>query len=348
MIVHAVVTGVLVGTRVIGIFAMLLAGAAALTRRPTLRTLGLLIAYGLVVALVLPVVWPVLQIDPIGIVKNAVLGSTSNPYINPNLFRGKMIPASALPWDYMPMWILMTTPMIVSGLFFVGAGRIIADTMRSPRAFLLGERQQDAIVFAWFFLPVMGCVVLRPVMYDTWRHLFFVYPALVYMGAMGMETIALHAQAYAGVARQRIVHAGLVAALLLCLAPVVDFMVRNHPFEHIYFNRLAGRDMAEIKQKYELDYWGLSYRKALEYIVRTDTASTIRVSTINLPGMVNSTMLSRRDRARIKYVSLDEQADYFITNYRFHPEPYQIPHEVFAVRVGNASIVSVFRLRPAP
>jgi hypothetical protein len=179
-------------------------------------------------------------------------------------------------------------------------------------------------------------------MYDAWRHLFFVYPALVYLAAVGMETIDGFATARFGGARKRAVTTVLTGGLLLGLAPVVAFMARNHPFEHVYFNRFAGRDMKEIKQRFELDYWGLSYRKALEYIVRADTASSIRVFVATYPGRVNIAMLPARDRARVTIVQTPDEADYFVTNYRFHPGDYSFAREVFSVRVGNASIASVF------
>jgi hypothetical protein len=192
----------------------------------------------------------------------------------------------------------------------------------------------------------MGTVILRPIMYDGWRHLFFVYPALIYLAGIGMETVVTYAAARFGDARRRMVNTVATAALLLCLTPVVAFMVANHPFEHLYFNRFAGRDMAEIKQRFELDYWGLSYRKALEYIVRSDSSPVIRIQVPNFPGRVNALMLQPGDRFRLQYVPRDAEADYFVTNYRSHPENYPYPREVFSVRVGNASIASVFRLRP--
>ena len=345
MLVHALTTAVLLGTRVLGLFAMLLTAAASIARRPTLRTLGLLLGYSVVIGLLLPVVWPVLQIDFLRIVSDAVLGTTSNPYLSANLFRGRAISASALPWDYVPTWILITTPLIVSALFVVGVGSAVAKLARHPRDFFDHEPQRDLVVLCWFFLPVFGSVVLRPIMYDGWRHLFFVYPALVYLAAVGMETIATYATAHVGEARKQVVVTVLTVALLLCLAPVVAFMARNHPFEHVYFNRLAGRDMKEIKQRFELDYWGLSYRKALEYIVRSDSAPRIRIFTTTYPGRVNVAMLPQRDRERLDFVHSDAEADYVMTNYRFHPQDYPYSREVFSVRVGNASIASVFVVR---
>lgn len=346
VLVHSLTTAVLLGTRIIGLFAVVLTGVAVIARRPTRRTLLELLAYGVIVALLLPVVWPVLRIDPLGIIKGAVLGSASNPYTRTNLFRGQLIPASELPWDYAPTWILITTPWVLSALFLVGVGRAVASIMKHPRDYLFAERQRDLIVLCWFSLPVMGTVILRPVMYDAWRHLFFVYPALIYLAALGMETVVTYAAQRFGEARRGMVNAVSTAALLLCLAPAVAFMVANHPFEHLYFNRFAGRDMAEIKQRFELDYWGLSYRQALEYIVRSDSSPAIRVQVANYPGIVNAMMLDPQDQARIRYVGPDTDADYFVTNYRFHPQDYPYPREVFSVRVGNASIASVFRLRP--
>jgi hypothetical protein len=344
VVVHTLTTVVLMGTRVLGLFAMMLTAAAAIARRPSRRTLLELAGYAAGVVVLLPAVWPVLRIDPVGIVVGAVVGSASNPYTKTDLFRGMQIPASDLPWDYIPTWIVITTPWVITALFLVGCARLAVAVARRPGDFLRGERQTDTIVLCWFFAPVLGTVVLRPIMYDAWRHLFFVYPALVYGAAVGMEGVVSWLVRRFGEERRRIVGAVAAAGLGLGLAPAVVFMVVNHPYEHLYFNRLAGRDMAEIKQRFELDYWGLSYRELLEQIVRHDRSPVIRVHVANYPGVVNSVMLDAADQARLRYVQGPREADYFITNYRFHPEPYPYRDEIFAVRVGNASVASVFRL----
>ena len=341
MLLHVVTTTVLLGTRVLGVFAMVLTGAAALAKRPAWRTVGFLLAYGAGVTLLLPLVWPVLRIEFVSILRDAVLGTTSNPYLGTNLFRGRIISASALPWDYLPTWILITTPLVVSGLFIVGAVSSVMRIVRRPRDAIRDSRL-ELVVLCWFFLPVMGCVVLRPIMYDGWRHLFFVYPAMVFIAAIGMESVMAFVTARVRANRRKAVPPALTTALVLSLAPVLAFMIRTHPLEHLYFNRFAGRDMAEIKTRYELDYWGLSYRTALEFIVRTDPAPRIRLFVTTFPGRANIAMLLPRDRARLALVRTPEEADYLVTHYRFHPEPYPFPWEVFNIRVGNASIISVF------
>ena len=92
VIVHALVTVILLGTRVLGMFAMMLTAAAAFARRPTQRTVWLLFGYGVITLALLPFAWPVLQIDFPGIIGSAIAGTTSNPYLGANLFRGRAFP----------------------------------------------------------------------------------------------------------------------------------------------------------------------------------------------------------------------------------------------------------------
>ena len=342
MVVHTLTTVILLGTRVIGLFAMLLTGAAALARRPTQRMVWLLFGYGVMTAALLPLAWPVLQIDFVGVVGDAVRGTTSNPYLGSNLFRGRSISAAHLPWDYVPTWIVITTPVVVTALFLVGSAAALVMVARQPREYFFEEKQRDLLVLGWFFMPVVGCMVLRPTLYDGWRHLFFVYPAMVYLAAIGMETIVRYAETHAGASRRRATHAVLTVGLLLCLAPVVSFMVKNHPLEHLYFNRFAGSDMQGIKQRFELDYWGLSYRKTLEYIVSTDSSPRIRVFPLTYPGRLNVIMLPPRERSRIDLVFSPDDADYVMTTFRSHPQDYPGAKEVFSVKVGNASVATVY------
>ena len=350
LLLHALTTVVLLGVRILGVFGVLITLAAMIARRPTRRTMLQCLAYGGVAIALLPVVWPVLRIDPVGIVKGAVVGTVANMYSGWNLFRGAVIAADNLPWDYVPTWMAVTTPLVLTVLFLLGTGATMRSIAMHQRDAATGERQRDLIVLVWFFAPVAGTVVLRPIMYDAWRHLFFVYPAFIYLAAAGIETVRDVIARTVPDAKRLLAHGVATALLFLCLAPAVAFMVTSHPYQHVYFNRLAGRDMAQVKQRFELDYWGLSYREALEHIVRTDTSAVIKLEVLNYPGVANLMMLESGDQARLRYVRAGEYADYFITNYRLHPQDYTYPwlREVFSVRVGNASIATVFRLLPKP
>ena len=107
---------------------------------------------------------------------------------------------------------------------------------------------------------------------------------------------------------------------------------------------LAGRDMADVKRKFELDYWGLSYKKALEYILTTDRSPEIKVCAANEPGIFNSLVFPAKERNRLIFVDTPEKAKYFVSNYRWHPEEYPYKDEFYSIKVGNAKIMAVYKL----
>jgi len=126
------------------------------------------------------------------------------------------------------------------------------------------------------------------------------------------------------------------------LLPVGLFMVKNHPFEMVYFNRLAGKNLARAASRFEMDYWGLSYRRGLEYILKHEPAETIKIRAENFPGEFNALILPRKERKRLVFVPKGAgQARYFVTNFRMHPQGYPL-EEVYAVRVGGAKIMAVY------
>ena len=119
-------------------------------------------------------------------------------------------------------------------------------------------------------------------------------------------------------------------------------MTRYHPHQCVYFNRLAGPDMATIKQRFDLDYWGLSYRKGLEYILRNDPRDTIPVNVVYESGPITANILRPEERARLQLVSTPGQADYFVSTYLWHPEEYNYPN-FYEITVGNAKILGVYK-----
>jgi hypothetical protein len=67
----------------------------------------------------------------------------------------------------------------------------------------------------------------------------------------------------------------------------------------------------------------------------------------NVPSSVcmnNAIFLKENDIRRLRSVEINE-ADYFLTNYRYHPEEYPLNQEVFKIIVDNQKIMSVFKMR---
>jgi hypothetical protein len=61
---------------------------------------------------------------------------------------------------------------------------------------------------------------------------------------------------------------------------------------------------------------------------------------------MNSYMLAPDEQARLVLVASTEPADYFLTNYRYHVEPYPLGPPVYSLRTaeGSRRVLEVFRL----
>jgi hypothetical protein len=119
-------------------------------------------------------------------------------------------------------------------------------------------------------------------------------------------------------------------------------MAKLHPYEHLYFSVLSPQAAERLMER---DYWALSFREGLEWILTHDTSPQITIRSFNhYPLYSNTLILSPADRARIQYLPTKE-ARYFLTNYRWHPQPFldSMGTEVHVVRAGDVKILSVFR-----
>lgn len=145
----------------------------------------------------------------------------------------------------------------------------------------------------------------------------------------------------------RTVHAATGLTALVLAAQ----MVRDHPFQNVYFNLLAG---PRVDQRFDMEYWGLGFRQDLEYIVRHDARPSLTVAVRDNmagPAELNRLLLPPAQRERLVLLPEPDDADYtgtadyFITNYRWHPEPYPYQTEIYQVRADGRRIHSVFQLR---
>ena len=124
-------------------------------------------------------------------------------------------------------------------------------------------------------------------------------------------------------------------------------MVISHPLEHVYYNVLAGANLNVVKPNFELDYWGLSYRQGLAYILQHDPAQVITFYAPDRIGDLNSLIFPEEEKNRLVFVDDPSKANYFVGNYKAHPAVYVYPasQDVFDVVIDGAKILSVYHLK---
>ena len=75
-----------------------------------------------------------------------------------------------------------------------------------------------------------------------------------------------------------------------------------------------------------------------------DKEETIKVYVTEGVGFFNRYILDSKSRGRLVYVENPEEAKYFISNYRYHPDDYPYENEYFSIEIGGAKIMVVYKL----
>ncbi|MFC7667507.1 hypothetical protein ACFQT0_08995 [Hymenobacter humi] len=204
--------------------------------------------------------------------------------------------------------------------------------------------RRDLLFGAWWVGPLVLIVVIQSVVYDGWRHVYFIYPAFVLLAVRGLRAGVRGWQAAPrGSAGRRW---GLVAGVLLAVgvAHTAARQVADHPHQHSYFGFLPGPVAGQL---FERDYWGISALQGLTWVLAHDQRATVAISdTLYSKDFLgnNAQLLPPADRARLRLVP-HHQAEYFIGMYRWHPAPYEASYgtAIHEIRVAGLPILTVFR-----
>jgi hypothetical protein len=290
--------------------------------------------------------WPYLWENPVSNFIQALKSMSKFRWDSIVFYWGNFINADELPWHYVPSWLTITTPVVYLLLFITGLVRIIAGMIQRPFKLYRNEYERANVLFLLlFFIPLFTVILLRSVLYDGWRQMFFIYPPFLCVSLTGFTWLSLYIRMKFSEMKQRV----FVIICLLGLLYPAYFMIKYHPYQNVYFNLFAGKN---VSKKFDLDYWGLSFKEAFEYITSVDTSSVINLNIANVEKTVFFKILKEQDRKRLRNVPVEE-ASYYVSNYRlpeefkkYHALQYPYVNEIFSVKVGSCKIAGVYKLNP--
>ena len=254
-------------------------------------------------------------------------------------------------WNYHLKWIVFTTPLLYSFCFFIGLFLSIKDIFKGPVKFF---HQNRTILIAIFllFVPLILPHIYKTSLYDGWRHHYFIYPIFLIFSLTGVVVLFRFIKTKFHGRNYKFINTAFILIIVLSLKNTVQFMVKYHPHQYVYANILAGRDMELAKARSALDYWGLSYRKGLEYILKTDKSDKIKVCLGQ--GKLNIGVLPASDRKRLISVKNMAEADYFLGNYkslgryRWSRGDYPNQEEYYSLKFGEVKFMVVYKIKKSP
>ncbi len=275
--------------------------------------------------------WPYLWISPFHNFADAFASLAGIFWPGKVLFQGAFYSGDKLPASYMPVWFGITVPEIWLAAGLAGIVWVLADFAKHPARYLRNTSDRNfGLYIACFSLPVIAMIALHGVNIDDWRHLYFIYPPFVMLALFTINKLAKGKLKW--------------IIIPLCSLQVVligVFMVRDHPHQQVYFNNLVSHKPEFLRKNYDLEYWGCSYKQALEHLMQ-QYPGTISIARDYVPLTNNIMMLQDRDRKRITIT--DHGADFMLTDFRLHPEDYPYPQE-YSIKVLNSTIMCVYKMK---
>lgn len=347
-IAHGIITALVIDTRSIGIVLPALTifyflYGQIIARSTIRKTLIILFVYGVILFIFVTIFWPFLWTNTIGhfletLGKFSKWGTTQVAV----LYLGDLyqIQKTTLPWHYVFTWIAVTTPVVYLVFWLIGIGLTGWQLLQSKLTVLKDTNYlQDLLFISASLGPIFTIVLLHSVIYDGWRHLYFIYPAILLINLK-----AIHWVLYSAAQNKKIKQIFL-AIFTLYLGALGYWMTTNHPNQNIFFNSLAGKNW---KAKFDVDYWGLSTRQALEEIARIDNRPKILIYAGSVMSLSDSLkILAPEIRARFEVTTNLEATNYILTNYRNDLTDYAKPpynyELVYEISSREEKILSVFR-----
>lgn len=345
VVLHALVCAIATSIRVIGLllsgltvlFILFDVFQARLEMRSCKQNLSRAAVFVLLFCIFVLLLWPQLWDDPFAnLLETVGRLRAANQLVYPySLYMGSFVPVDQLPWHYLPVWMLVTIPLPLTVLFVLGIWAVARSLIKYP--FMTNENKLNVLFVLLLLVPLLAVCILKPILYDDWRHFYFMYPAFLAIGLTGLHEL-----------RQRVrLHRLIAVTIFFIIAHGIIVIVHYHPYQGVYFNSLAG---SQIDKNWELDYWGLSFKEGLESILRIDKEVPILI-TVDHPGYLNCALLEPWKRNRFKFVPLQD-AKYFLSNHR-QPDEYRnysnnwypYTNEVYAVRINGATLLGVYKLK---
>jgi hypothetical protein len=248
ILIPAILLGLTTSIRILGPLAGILVTLYAL-RSTGKKAIPALIVYAAVAFATLYATWPYLWPNPLGHLIESLRVMSQYPWPGQALFNGTQYASTDIPRSYLPvlLGIQLTEPVWV--LFFVGLTVAVIGFVKKR-----GYVELLVLTLVWFVLPLAGFVISRTPLYDNFRQVFFILPPVFLMAGLVFEKV-----------KRQVWQIALIALVVL---PGVSGIVRLHPYEYIYYNTFIGGEKGAFR-RFELDYWGTSYREAADWLNET-------------------------------------------------------------------------------
>jgi hypothetical protein len=328
--------------------------------------------------------WPYLWESPLKNFFQVFLFMSENPTGLQVLFNSEVYRAFELPRRYLPTLLSITLTESVWPLFMLGLIiRAVGDwksllrraksalrrtesheggTLQSVAAVSTAHPHQPTskdhwslktdIVPLWdywltltaFIIPFLYVLILRPPMYDGFRHFLFILPPIFITTGFAFQAIinALqkttnNIQSQKENSRHSLIREIRVKAfspllILALLTPNLFAIANLHPFEYTYYNSFVGGTGGAFRT-YETDYWLTCYKDAVEQVNALGPANLFVHREAYIAETYAADSLTVRDERG--NLSVIQSGDYILVNSRTNEDRKTFHDAPAVIQIGR-------------
>ena len=286
-----------------------------LSNKSDLKNINKVLIYFFLYILFLVIHWPYLWINPLEkllyLLNNLQNFGPTLIYFNDEFYNTELVP-----FHYLPLWVFISTPIVNFILFLCGFFLLskvfilklfaIEKSASNYDFWNNNNEKKDFFIFLMFIIFSVVGIFFATKHYNSWRifyflNFFFIYFAIYFVSNF---FIIPNLKKYANIL--------LIILSLTSLFNVYKIYV-YHPYQSLYFNGLLSN---KFKNKFEIDFTGLSGIEFLREVAMNDKSTEIKIG-INswYPLWRMKELLPKIDEKRIVFVYDDiKSADYVYSN----------------------------------
>lgn len=273
--------------------------------------------------------WPYLWLNPIGNFFLILKESTSYPihWDFKTLYLDEYLNPQNIPWHYFFVWFASTTPILFLLIIIMGVFLFLKEYLNfflkinfdSNLSICANENQKiNLFIFLNFFVPIFFVICLNSTLYNGWRHLYFLYPFLIYLSLFGLNKIGNYISYN--------FFKFVIFLIIVQISSNILFIQKSHPVQNIYFNFFAKKFLAD---KMPIDYWGLGNKKTIDLLLLNNDEFSISNSSFTPLHYLKYS--KRNDIPYSKIITFNgtslknkSLSDFIFTNYYYNQNPMNI------------------------
>jgi len=316
----AILLGLTTSTRILGPFAGVLVTYYAFRTKGRL-SIPAIAMYAVVALIATYLSWPYLWMNPIPRFFESLREMSLYPWNGLVIFNGATYRSTDIPYSYLPVLLVIQLTEPAWALSIAGWIVSIVSGGRGEKRGLV------ELALLWLVIPLTLFIALHIALYDNFRQILFIIPPIFLM---------------AGVAFEKIKNTKWqVVVIALSLIPGIFGIVSLHPYEYMYYNSFIG-GVDGAYDRYDLDYWGISYREAAEYVNSVAPPN----AAVWVEGPSHLFALFAREDLKIYSPSEVERAESYsyvvaLTRYNFDEITYPDAEVVYQIMRGDAVLAVI-------